>query len=491
MAFKVGKEGFIERSKEKFGGMFDYSQVKFVNMSTKVTLICKKCGNSFDVVPSSHLARKGCPYCVGLKQWDTDFFIKKSKELNGDRYSYEKTVYVNKRTPVIITCPIHGDFEQNPHNHISQRQGCPQCGKKYAKEWRKNDYQHFVEESQKRFGDTYEFPDIDELYENSHSKILIKCKQCGNVFEKIACDHLTSPHGGCLNCYAQQSKAEIEIGEFIKGLLPNEEVLFRQRGIISNMELDIFIPSRKLAVEYNGVFWHSEANGKDKNYHLQKTEACAAKGISLIQIFEDEYILHKEIVCSKLAHFLHVAKLPKVYGRNCKIREISSMEAKAFLEKNHIQGYAKASIYLGAFCDDEIVGAMSFLRNGKENEWELNRFASDIKKNSCGVGGKLFYYFIKNYSPDEVKSFADRRWCFKEENLYTKLGFKKEKVLAPDYRYLMGGKCIRHHKFGFRKSILSKKYGLPMTLTESEMAKAIGANKIWDCGLIKYVWKKG
>ena len=123
--------------------------------------------------------------------------------------------YVNKNTKVCIICPIHGEFWQRPHNHINQKQGCPECGKKYAKEWRRYDYMTFINSSKDRFGDIYSFPNIEQEYENSHSKITIKCNKCGNEFVKIACDHITSPYGGCKNCYYTKSKAEEEIGNFI------------------------------------------------------------------------------------------------------------------------------------------------------------------------------------------------------------------------------------------------------------------------------------
>jgi hypothetical protein len=94
---------------------------------------------------------------------------------------------------------------------------------------------------------------------------------------------------------------------------------------------------------------------------------------------------------------------------------------------------------------------------------------------------------------EEVKTFADRRWTmWAEDNLYTKLGFKMVQTMKPDYYYynkkVDGTK--RFHKFGFRKQILHKKYGLPLTMTETEMTRELGYDRVWNCGLFKYVWKK-
>ena len=487
---KYTNEDFIKKAKEKFGNKFDFTKTNYINSQTEVCITCPEHGDIW-VLPYVFLQSvNGCPECSGLKKWNTEKFKEKARNVHGNKYDYSKTVYVNKRTDVIITCPIHGDFTQNPHNHIFQKNGCPECGKKYAKEWRKGNSDYFIDESKKRFGDIYEFPNIDEEYENSHSKITIKCKKCGNVFTKIACDHLTSPHGGCLKCYTNKSSAEEEIGTFLKTLLGDDKVFFRQRNIIRGFELDMYIPDKKIAVEYNGIYWHNE-DKKGKNYHLAKTEACENLGIQLVQIFEDEYVNNKEIVLNKLRHIVGKSSCLKIMARKCEVREINNAEAKKFLTKNHIQGFSPSTLYLGLFYGDEIVSCMTFIK--RMEEWELNRFATKNDIICQGAGGKLFSYFIKKVNPLIVKSFADRRWTSNfKNNLYDKLGFKKVGFIAPDYRYVITkrNEIKRAHKFAFRKKRLSKIYNLPMSMTETEMAKEIGLHRIYDCGLIKYVWKR-
>jgi hypothetical protein len=136
---------------------------------------------------------------------------------------------------------------------------------------------------------------------------------------------------------------------------------------------------------------------------------------------------------------------------------------------------------------------MCFKREIKNStKWELTRFASDYHFICQGVGGKLFKWFVCNYKPTKIKSFADRRWTLDEnDNLYTKLGFKLEKILNPDYEYILNiNPKKRFHKFGFRKQILHKKYGLPLTMSETEMVKELGYNRIWNCGLFKFIWKE-
>ena len=135
---------------------------------------------------------------------------------------------------------------------------------------------------------------------------------------------------------------------------------------------------------------------------------------------------------------------------------------------------------------------MTFKTLDKCNNWELTRFASNYNYICQGVGGKLFTHFIKNYNPEEIKSFADRRWTINEENnIYIKLGFKFDSYTNPDYHYYREEDGpIRQHKFAFRKNRLNKKYGLPLSMTEEEMTENLGYTRIYDCGLIKYTWNK-
>ena len=137
---------------------------------------------------------------------------------------------------------------------------------------------------------------------------------------------------------------------------------------------------------------------------------------------------------------------------------------------------------------------MSFKNGNLKNKcWDLNRFASNINFICQGIGGKLFKYFIRNYDPKSIISFADRRWTINPyDNLYIKLGFTLDKFTPPDYKYYNENidRYKRVHKMNFNKKTLSKKHGFPIEMTETEMAKELGYDRIWDCGLIKYIWNK-
>ena len=234
-------------------------------------------------------------------------------------------------------------------------------------------------------------------------------------------------------------------------------------------------------------------NKDNRSFLLKNREECTKNGYKYMQIFEDEYKDNPNIVISKVTHILGLDnRVRKIQARKCIIQEICKEDAEEFLNGNHIQGFVNSSIYLGAIYENKIIGVMCFLKE-KHNKWNLTRFASLNDYICQGVASKMFRYFIRKYSPEFVRSFADRRWTLDEnDNVYIKIGFKFEGALRPEYRYYNEkvDKYKRFHKFGFRKMILHRKYGLPMTMTELEMTRELGYDRIWDCGLFKYVWKK-
>ena len=289
------------------------------------------------------------------------------------------------------------------------------------------------------------------------------------------------------------SSYEKEINDYVSELGVEHDA---NRQILIGREIDILVPSVRIGIEFDGLKWHSEFFGKKNHkYHLEKTLQCNEKGYGLIHIFEDEYINHKDIVLTKIKHILGKDyNLQRIAGRKIQVREILSNDAKNFLDKFHIQGFYKSTVYIGGFYQDKLVAVMA-LKNGNvtNNGWELTRFATDYHYIYQGAASKMFTYFVRKYEPEAVVSFADRRWTpWSDNNLYTKLGFVLESITKPDYRYYNEkvDKYKRVHKMSMCKSILHKKYNFPMTMTELEMAKELGYDRIWDCGLFKYVWRK-
>ena len=431
-----------------------------------------------------------------------NIFIEKARQIHNDKYDYSKVNYVNSRTKVCIICPTHGEFWQTPHNHL-KGYGCAECGKEKS-HLPKITTEDFISKSKERHGNKYDYSKA--YYKTWDAKVCIICPEHGE-FWQIPSNHING--SGCPKCANEKrknallkdTKLFVDVATLVHDGKPEDEIvsLFSEiehqqhnREILNGMEIDIFIPPLKLGIEYNGLRWHSEEFGKDHRYHLDKLNKCNEKGIRLIQIFEDEWINHREICESKLKQICGLNTNPKIYARKCEIREISDKtEAYEFLDKNHIQGRTVCTIALGAYYQNNLIGVMTFKKE-KEGYWDLNRFATDINYQCVGIGGKLFKYFTRNYPFIEIKSFADRRWTTDPtNNLYTKLGFELDSFVPPTYWYHNPkiNPYIRFHKFGFRKQHLHKQYGLPLTMTEREMTETLGYTRIWDCGLIKYVYK--
>ena len=467
-------------SYEIIDGTVDY------NNKTKLPIICSEHGVFYQSI-CKHLKGQGCPKCSKNHKSTTEEFIIKANKIHNDEYDYTKSEYVNNQTKVCIICKEHGEFWQTPHNHL-KGQGCPQCKDIWKKRARISK-DEFIQQSNILHHNKYIYTNV--VYKRLNIPVEIICSKHGSFYQRPS-GHLRGD--GCPKCSHQVSLPEKDIIEYIQNISISNIVPNSRKILNSQKELDIYLPDYKFAIEYNGLIWHSEQFKTDKNYHLNKLNECNSQGINLIQIFEDEYLEHKDIVLNKIKHLLKCDDdKPKIQARKCTVREIDKETAKFFLEKNHIQGFVLSTIYIGCYYNNELIGVMTFKEERKgNNRWELNRFATDINYRCIGIGGKLFNYFVKSYKPEYIKSFADRRWTLSaENNLYTKLGFKLGEILKPDYRYVNGLK--REHKFGYRKQVLIKKYpdkGLTMKMTEKEMCDKLGFYRIWDCGLFKFEWWK-
>jgi hypothetical protein len=253
-----------------------------------------------------------------------------------------------------------------------------------------------------------------------------------------------------------------------------------------------------LGIEYDGLYFHTEKMGKNSTYHLNKTIECNKIGYSLIHIFEDEWKTNEKLIKSKLKHILKINDGIKIGGRNVQIKKITPKEKSIFLNENHIQGNDSSPISYGSFYGEELVGVMTFNNNRNmtktaDNEYELTRYS--IKEGFVinGLASKFLKQFITDYSPKNIISFADRRWTLDpHNNLYTKLGFSLVDITRPNYFYYNSkvDRHKRHHKFGFGKNSLKRKYpNLDFNKTEKELTLELGYDRIWDCGLFKYELK--
>jgi len=329
-------------------------------------------------------------------------------------------------------------------------------------------------------------------------KYKFKCNICKVVFDDCLED---GDLPRCTTCNSGISTFEKEVTDFIRSILPSTiSVEENKRILLNNRELDIYIPILKIAIECDGLYWHSEIGGcKNKTYHVSKTEECEKIGIRLIHLFEDEWINKKELIKSKLKHILKRNASIKINARKCIIKEITDNSYIDFLNNNHIQGKEKtSSIRLGAYHNNELVAVATFgqLRKclgqvKKDGTYELYRLCVKTSYIITGICDKLLKHFITNYKPIKIISYADRRWSFSNSNVYEKLNLKLTGKTAPSYWYFGNHRknYKRYHRFNFRKDQLSKILkSFNPSLSEWENMKNNGWDRIWDCGNFKYEW---
>lgn len=282
------------------------------------------------------------------------------------------------------------------------------------------------------------------------------------------------------------SSDENNILDFLKSIY-NGNIRNNVRDIITPYEIDIFLPDLNLGIEFNGIFWHSELNGKSKDYHLNKTLMCEHLGIRLIHIFENEWINKESIIKSRLMNFLGNSN--KVYARKCNIVKLNTVQQRVFFESSHIQGYTPSTICYGLELDGEIIAAMSFIKSrfNSKVKWELLRYSNKCFTTVVGGASRLFKHFLLSYSPENVISYSDRRW--NTGNLYKTLGFTENSVSPPSYKYTKNylnlESRIKYQKHKL-KNILQN---YDPNSSEWENMKSNGYDRIWDCGNKVFLWE--
>lgn len=337
---------------------------------------------------------------------------------------------------------------------------------------------------------------LDEYSKNKNGNTSInyrfKCLKCDNVFTntQLGCGIIPI----CRKCYPIRNNSKIELD--IKNFLTLNGIQFinHDKKTLNGLEIDILIPELNIGIEVNGNYWHSELfGGKSKEYHINKSILANKKGVKLIHIFEDEIILKKEIVFSRLLNIFNLSN--RIFARKCKIQLVDKKISAEFLGKNHLQGDSIDKIRLGLYYNNELISIMTFGDKRKslgvcttKNEYELIRFSNKLNTNVVGGFSKLLNYFIKNYNVHKIISYADIRWSGLEiENLvYSKNGFNFISKTPPNYWYVKIGEFLnRSHRFVFRKDVLVEE-GFDPSLTEFEIMKLKGYDKIWDCGSLKF-----
>jgi hypothetical protein len=301
-----------------------------------------------------------------------------------------------------------------------------------------------------RFSDIIHKIGLD--YIEYKDNIFIKNEDIPKIYEyrKLCHEHLTSYF-------------ENDVMNFVKSIYDGE-VSNNIRKIIYPKELDIYVPQKKVAIECDGLYWHSDKI-KPNDYHINKTIACEEKGIILLHIFEDEWDNKKEICKSIIADSLGIYQ-NRIDSEKCFVSEINEDLAKEFLENNSIYGFEIADEYFGLFYDNKLIYVVSV----KDKQFIIQEC---VKLNTFVENGlNKLIDFIITQNNNLIFINIDRR--LQNVEFYKSCGFEKISESEPNYYYIFG-----HN----REKEISK-------LAENYRFSEEETRRIYDCGIIKMKFNK-
>ena len=304
-----GHDDFIVKAKGVHNDKYDYSKTRYVDGKTKVTITCPVHGN-FEQKPSVHLAGGGCQVCSGVQKLTKEEFLRKANAVHNQTYSYDKFNFVNVRTKGIITCSVHGGFEQRAFNHL-RGQGCPVCGTMAISEKARSNTTEFVAKASIVHNGKYDY--AKTVYTVSHEKVIITCPIHGDFIQR-ANSHTNG--SGCQAC--SSSKGEL----LIKKILTKSSINHIQEhcipGVKPRFRYDFYLPDHHLFIEFHGGQHYKPIDyfGGEEGFKLTKErdqfKRVIAKGLK-IPLLEFNFMhlrrmseeAFEKAVLRKIARFSH------------------------------------------------------------------------------------------------------------------------------------------------------------------------------------------
>lgn len=297
------------------------------------------------------------------------------------------------------------------------------------------------------------------------------------------------------------STMEGEVCEILRKLVTNIKIINNDRSQIAPLELDIYLPEYRLAIECDPTYTHNssfksfDSEPLSDNYHKLKTDMCDAVGIRLIHIFGYIWTYKKDQMIDVIKSALGLNR--KIYARCCSISEVSSKESRSFLNFNHIQGYVNSRINLGLYYDKELVSLMSFNKirstigqekTDNDSTWELSRFCNKSGISVIGGASKLLNYFENKYNPKSVKSYSNRSYT--SGKLYEKLGFELKRISNPDYVWVDTSNDKAYNRVNAQKRNIKKflnDESVDVIKTEKQIMEEHNYAQVYGSGTITWI----
>lgn len=304
------------------------------------------------------------------------------------------------------------------------------------------------------------------------------------------------------------STLEREVANALISIDPNINILYNTHKIIYPYEIDIYLPDYHIGIECNPTVTHNSSVGflnkdnspKPKNYHKLKSDLAEQNNVFLFHIFGYDWKYHRDVIVSMLRNLLN-KNTHKIFARNTYIKEVPAAVATDFLNNNHRQGSAQASVRLGLYdkTTDELVSLMTFGKmrgtiGTSDHEdtaeiWELVRFCNKRDTSVVGGASKLFKQFIQHNNPTQVRSFSDR--AHTRGGLYQTLGFTELRRSDAGYVWVDIRTDAAYNRVNAQKRNLKRFLRddqIDLSQTERQIMEEHGYVRIYDSGTITWEW---
>jgi len=469
------RQRFIEKSRKVHGDFYTYDNLVYIESKTNVTITCPKHGD-FTVLPDVHLNGSKCKECskeerLLPKKDKSQIFIEKAKAMHGDLYTYDNVAYINNKTTVKITCKKHGDFEMTPSTHLRGFK-CQVCRFGGTVEERQ---ERFIREAKEMHKErNYDYSRVK--YVKKNLKVEIICPEHG-LFLQTPNSHVLGDV--CPVCAKKVSGFEL----WLKCLVEKATNKTAFKFVMKNRKhIDVLVDD--IGFEANGLRFHCEVSlygdVKPFDYHQNKTIQAASEGITLYHIFEDEYLLKREVV---------EAKICKLFGNHHLFKnsvshtiEETSKETlddfcnrfgfELFTDKPIRESGSDFNVVVRESSNGDILLGVGVETRGLDGEKRVTAFVENPQYNIPQEIKKQVLDYIVEKIGDGVTISIPITWFPKaEDTIFFDYGFIKETQIEPQFYY-------------FSETIFNKRF-----FQGEELDQEGDFNKIWNCGYhkLKYV----
>ena len=481
---------YIEKAIQIHGDVFDFSHSVYNGASKKMEIGCKNCGHVFWKAPNNltHSSNpQGCPKCAlrrrgNKRKANLEYYQSLCDEIHGKgRFTIlPNQEYTKSSDKYNVLCGNCGKIFSIRMNLLVRKNDKRGCCVNNGVDQKLSD-KEVQEKIDKSFG-VGRYIYKPGTYKGQNKPITVYCSVCDEWFVKSYAGNMWNvvKPTGHMKCSMHGGHSNIE--EPIKEFLEEFNLQWKtDRRILDGKEIDFYVPSHKIGIEVNGIYWHSEDGGKYRTYHKEKTDLAESKGIQLIHLREDLIIHHWPKVRSMLmAKFGLIEK--KIYARKCEIVKLTSKESRDFLNATHISGDVPASIRYGLVFNNELIAVMTFgkSRYDKNVQYELYRYSQQLETIVIGGFSKLLKHFLREYDNPSLVSYAHRD--FSIGKVYEANGFVYSHNTHPEHLWFHQSDPYKLYNTRAIREIVLKNQKYDPSISIVDNAKNMKYNRIYNSG---------